>query len=85
MGLRPTKGNEDAGLPRGDCLRCPKRSAMRFQLVRQWTLRAVPGRRISGTLFNGAPLERLLIPMCRQVNANAPQAGDLAGFALGDD
>ena len=44
MGLRPTKVDQDAAItPRGDWLQCPKRSAMRFQLLRQWTLRPVPG------------------------------------------
>ena len=31
------------GDPRGDCLQRPKRSAMRFQLFRRWTLRPVRG------------------------------------------
>ena len=35
MALHATKFGKDAGLPRGGCLQCPKRSA--------WTLRAVPG------------------------------------------
>ena len=35
MALQATTSGEDADLPSGDCLQCPKRSA--------WTLRAVPG------------------------------------------
>ena len=58
MGLLPTKVHQDVAItPRGDCLQCPKRSAMRFQLSRQWTLRAVPGPRAASSkerIFKGA-------------------------------